>query len=97
MSKSNTKSSIIKNGLTTGIVLQLAIGPVFFYIINLSLQKTMLDGLVAALAVTIVDYLYIALAIFGVGKLLEHPKIKRGFGIVSSWELFFGQACLEQK
>ncbi|MFA5948047.1 MAG: LysE family transporter [Candidatus Gracilibacteria bacterium] len=75
---------IFRNGLITGLILQMAIGPVFFFIINLTLQKTIYDGLVAVIAVTFVDYLYIALSIFGVGKLLEKKKIKKVFGIISS-------------
>lgn len=75
---------IFKNGLATGLFIQLAIGPVFFFVVNIALQKTLLDGLVAVLAVTLVDYIYITLAIFGIGKLLEKEKIKKIFGIVSS-------------
>ncbi len=75
---------IFKNGLATGLFLQLAIGPVFFYIINLALQRSIYDGLVAVLAVTIVDYLYITLSIVGIGKLLEKKKTKNVFGIISS-------------
>lgn len=75
---------ILINGLLTGLTLQLAIGPVFFFIINLALQKTFFDGFAGVLAVTLVDYLYILLAIIGIGKLLEHKKIKKVFGKVSS-------------
>ncbi|MFC1666146.1 LysE family transporter [Nanoarchaeota archaeon] len=75
---------IFQNGLATGLFLQLAIGPVFFYIINLALQRSIYDGLVAVLAVTIVDYLYITLSIVGIGKLLEKKKTKNVFGIISS-------------
>ena len=75
---------IFRNGLATGLVLQLAIGPVFFFIINLALQRSVFDGLVGTLAVTIVDYFYITLAIFGIGKLLENIKVKKVFGIISS-------------
>ena len=75
---------IFKNGLATGLFLQLAIGPVFFYIVDLTLQRSFYDGLVAVLAVTIVDYLYITLSIIGIGKLLEKKKTKNVFGIVSS-------------
>lgn len=78
---------ILKNGLITGMFLQLAIGPVFFYIINLALQRSIYDGLIAVLAVTIVDYLYITLSIVGVGKLLEKKKIKNVFGLISSFVL----------
>ena len=75
---------IFKNGLLTGLLLQLAIGPVFFFILNLTLQRTILDGLTAVLAVTIVDYFYITLAIFGIGHFLENKRVKKIFGIVSS-------------
>jgi threonine/homoserine/homoserine lactone efflux protein len=72
------------NGLLTGLILQMAIGPVFFFIINIALQRTLNDGLAAVIAVTLVDYFYITLAIFGVGKLLQKKKIKKIFGIISS-------------
>lgn len=75
---------IFKNGLLTGLVLQLAIGPVFFFIVNLVLQKSIFDALAGVFAVTIVDYFYITLAIFGIGKPLENKKVKKIFGIISS-------------
>src|SRR3989338_1028572 len=75
---------IFRNGLATGLVLQLAVGPVFFFITNLTLQGTIFNGLAGVLAVTIVDYFYITLAILGVGKLLENKKVKKIFGIASS-------------
>lgn len=75
---------IFINGLMTGLFLQLAIGPVFFFIINLSFQKTIFDGFAASFAVTLADYFYITLALVGVGKMLEKSKIKRLFGIISS-------------
>jgi len=73
-----------KNGLLTGLTLQLAIGPVFFFIINLALQKTIFDGFAGVLGVTLVDYLYITLAIFGIGKVLGKKRVKKVFGIISS-------------
>jgi threonine/homoserine/homoserine lactone efflux protein len=76
--------SIMLSGFLTGLLLQIAIGPVFFFILNISLQKTVIDGLLAVIAVTIVDYIFITLAVVGVGKLLEKPKIKLGLGITSS-------------
>ncbi len=73
-----------KNGLLTGLTLQLAIGPVFFFVVNLALQRTIYDGFAGVLGVTLVDYTYITLAILGIGKLLKHKKFKKIFGIVSS-------------
>ena len=76
--------SILLDGFTVGLLLQIAIGPVFFFILNTSVQKTVVDGLFAVAAVTLVDYLYIALAILGVGQLLEKPRIKHVLGLISS-------------
>lgn len=73
-----------KNGLLTGLTLQLAIGPVFFFIMNLAIQRSIFDGFAGVLAVTTVDYLYITLSILGIGKLLERPQFKKIFGIISS-------------
>lgn len=85
-----------KNGLLTGLTLQLAIGPVFFFIINLGLQKTILDGLAGVFGVTLVDYLYITLAIFGIGRLLKNNRFKKIFGAVSSLVLvMFGLLILK--
>ncbi len=75
---------VLRNGLLTGFIINLAIGPLFFFVINLSLQKTILDGLMGALALTVVSYIYIALATFGVGKLFESKKVKKIFWIISS-------------
>ena len=76
--------AIMLNGFLTGLILQIAIGPVFFFVLNISLQKTIIDGLFAIIAVTIVDYIFIALAVLGVGKLLERPKVKLALGVMSS-------------
>lgn len=75
---------IIINGLSTGLILQLAIGPVFIFIANTVIQKSLTDGLYATAAVAVADYLYIILAIIGAGKLLEKQKYKKLFGITSS-------------
>jgi threonine/homoserine/homoserine lactone efflux protein len=86
----------LKNGLLTGLTLQLAVGPVFFFIINLVLQKTIYDGFAGVLAVTLVDYFYITLSIIGIGKILQKPKIKKVFGIISSLVLsLFGLITLK--
>jgi len=75
--------TIFRKGLITGLTLQLAIGPVFFFIINLTLQKTFWNGLIAICAVTLVDYFYITLSILGLGKILEKPMVKKPLGTIS--------------
>jgi len=75
---------IFLDGFLTGLILQVAIGPVFFYILNLSLQRSLQDGYAAVLAAVLVDYLYITLAVLGVGRLLENEKVKRILGLISA-------------
>ena len=74
---------IFRHGLLTWIIIQLALGPVFFFIMNIVLQKWLLDGFAGVLAVTSVDYFYITLSIFGIGRLLGHKKVKNIFALVS--------------
>lgn len=84
-------------GLGTGLILQLAIGPVFIFIANIAFQRGLMSALSAVIAVTIVDYLYIILAIIGIGKILEKDKIKKAFAIISSVILvIFGLLMVEK-
>ncbi len=68
---------ILLDGFLTGLLLQIAVGPVFIFVLNTTVQKTPTDGLLAALAVTTVDYAYIILAALGVGRLVDRPAVKR--------------------
>lgn len=79
----NMKRIFLK-GLTTGLILQFAIGPVFIFIANIAFQKGITNALFAVSAVTLVDYIYIAMAIIGLGKILEQEKTKKIFTIISS-------------
>lgn len=76
--------SIFVKGLVTGLILQVAIGPVFFFVVNIVMQRTLLDGFFAILAVALADYCYIILSIIGIAKLLENNRLKRFLGFVSS-------------
>ena len=51
----------IISGLLTGLFLQLAVGPVFFYIFSITIDSNYRNGLFAVLAVTLADYIYITL------------------------------------
>lgn len=75
---------VIRQGLFTGLVLQLAIGPVFFYIMHLTLKLSPLDGVAGVLGAMVADYIYIAAAILGVGSMLEKGKVRHFLGLVGS-------------
>lgn len=75
------------NGLMTGMFLQLALGPVFFYIFGITIESGFLNAFFAILAVTLADYIYIVLSLLGISSLLQKTKIKTIFGYVSSMVL----------
>lgn len=83
------------NGMLTGLFLQLALGPVFFYILGITIDSNYINSLFAILAVTVADYIFIILSLIGIGKLLQEDKMKTIFGLVSSAVLFlFGLMIL---
>ena len=65
------------NGIVTGLFLQLAVGPVFFFVLGIALTSTFSNSLSAILAVTIADYFYITLSLVGVGRFIHRPHWKR--------------------
>ena len=78
------KMTPLLNGMLTGLFLQLALGPVFFYILGITLDSNYINSLSGILAVTLADYIYIVLSLIGIGRLLQKDKIKKIFGIISS-------------
>jgi len=72
------------DGFKFGIMLQIAVGPVCFFIFQLSITTGLTSSLIGTLGVTLVDALYIILAILGIGKLIEKnsslEKILKYFG-----------------
>lgn len=76
-----------RNGFFTGLSLQLAIGPVFFLIANLTLQKSFFDGFAGVLAVTVADTLFIASSILGIVRIPGNAKWRNVSRIVGSFFL----------
>ncbi len=74
----------LTDGILTGLFLQLAVGPVFFYILTITIESNYINSLFAVTAVTLADYIFIILSLIGIGKLLGDDKKKMVFGLVSS-------------
>lgn len=72
------------DGMLTGLFLQLALGPVFFYILGITIDSNYMNSLSAVLAVTLADYIYIVLSLIGIGKLIQKDKMKAIFGFTGS-------------
>jgi threonine/homoserine/homoserine lactone efflux protein len=76
---------ILFNGLLTGLFLQLAIGPIFFYVLSIAVESDLSVALAGVMGVVLADYIYVALSVLGIAKLIDHQKVKRAFGIVSAF------------
>jgi threonine/homoserine/homoserine lactone efflux protein len=72
------------NGMLTGLILQLALGPVFFYVLGITVDSNFTNSLFAILAITLADYIYIILSLIGIGKLLQEDRVKKWFGLIGA-------------
>jgi threonine/homoserine/homoserine lactone efflux protein len=67
---------IVFNGFKFGIVLTLLIGPVFFTIIQTSIERGFWNGALVALGVSLSDTLYVAICYFGLFQFLNDQKFR---------------------
>lgn len=67
---------IVLNGVVSGLVLAMLIGPVFFTIIQTSIERGFVSGVLIAAGVSLSDTLYILLTYLGLSQLLNHPDLK---------------------
>ncbi len=68
---------IIRNGVLSGIVLALLIGPVFFTVLQTSIERGFRSGAWVAAGVSISDSLYILISYFGLYQFFENPTYRK--------------------
>ncbi len=73
---------ILLNGIKFGIVLTFLIGPVFFTILQTSIEKGFWVGVLVAIGVSLSDILYVVICYFGLSSFMEDPKINLYMGYV---------------
>jgi threonine/homoserine/homoserine lactone efflux protein len=69
--------SIVFKGIQLGIVLAFLVGPVFFTIIQTSVEKGFWNGALVAMGVSLSDILYVAICYFGLFQFLNDPGSKK--------------------
>lgn len=67
---------IILKGIVSGLVLALMVGPVFFTIIQTSIERGFKNGVWVAVGVAVSDALYILLSYLGLSQLVEDDRLK---------------------
>ncbi len=86
---------MIFRGFRFGLLLQLAVGPVCMLVLSVAASQGFFAGLTAALAVTLVDLIYISLSCLGADVLLRKKKVKSALKYFGAAVLFiFGLSMI---
>lgn len=72
------------NGLFTGLVLMLAVGPSFFFLIRLGMNRGFLTGLSFAFGIFLSDVVLITLIVYGFSALFSQLWFKEVFSYVTA-------------
>jgi threonine/homoserine/homoserine lactone efflux protein len=73
---------IVINGIKFGFVLAFLIGPVFFTIIQTSIERGFWNGTLVALGVSLSDTVYVAICYFGLFQFLNDAKFRTNMAYV---------------
>ena len=85
---------IILNGIQLGVVLAFLVGPVFFSIIQASVENGFWKGALVALGVSISDIIYVVVCYFGLVQFFQNPQFRTymayiGGGILILFGLYY--------
>lgn len=67
---------IVLNGVKFGLILALLLGPVFFTLIQTSVEKGFWTGVMVAMGVSLSDIFYVAICYLGMAQVLEDSKFR---------------------
>lgn len=67
---------IVFNGLKLGMILAFLIGPVFFTIIQTSVERGFRNGVLVSLGVSLSDTMYVAICYFGLVQFINDPGFR---------------------
>ena len=88
----------LSNGVLHGLLLAILIGPVFFALIQTSIEKGFASGAGMAVGIALSDTLYIVIATFGVTLLANNSDFQLWLGLAGGViMLLFGGSSLAKK
>lgn len=73
---------VVQYGIKLGIVLAFLIGPVFFTILQTSLEKGFSKGALVALGVSLSDLVYVSVCYLGLAQLVNEPVARQYMALV---------------
>jgi threonine/homoserine/homoserine lactone efflux protein len=71
-------------GLLFGLLLSFVLGPVFFALLQTSLEKGFKAGFFMAIGISLSDSLYIVITYSGISKLAENMQLKFALGLIGA-------------
>ena len=77
--RDSTMDAVLK-GILFGLVLAMLIGPVFFMLLETSIEKGFLPGFLVAIGISLSDALYIAISYFGLTRMLSEETLEYYLG-----------------
>lgn len=99
---------IIIKGIAFGSVLAMAIGPVFFSLVQTSLQRGFISGVFMAIGISISDLAYVIFCYIGISQFANNDQFKFNvallggliliiFGLYSFFKKFGGKELVQKK
>lgn len=79
---------IVLNGVKLGIVLALLVGPVFFAIIQTSVERGFTKGVLVSLGVSVSDLFYVVICCLGLIRLVDSEGVREQMAYVGGGILF---------
>lgn len=76
------------NGVLFGLLVTVLIGPVFFSLIQTSIEKGIKSGVSMAVGITLSDAVYIFLVYLGVSPYLDEPRFEIALGVFGGIIMF---------
>lgn len=79
---------VFLRGLRFGMMLQLSVGPVCLFVLQVASAHGFSQGMAAVAGVVAVDALYVSLAVMGTGALLRRKRVRKVVLVVGASTLF---------
>lgn len=79
---------VFLNGIFFGFLLTILIGPVFFSLIQTSIERGFKSGVSMAVGISLSDSIYILIVYLGISPFLENDNFKIGLGVAGGFIMF---------
>src|SRR5690606_33485040 len=87
--------TVLWNGFLFGLLLTIFIGPVFFALIQTSIEKGFYSGVFMAIGIALSDAFYVTITYFGISRLINAASVNLWLGLAGGFIMLgFGAVSL---